>query len=648
MKEKASSPSAKTQAKMGGQVSSPRSSLPGLDHGTASLLGNHATGRLLHGSLGLIQPKLRDEGASLPEAAPAEPGSETTLQDARSSSALIVEEGVEAGTGQMTKTGFLGALRPEVCAAAEAGLAGTEHSSQGCPLIDFWFSYYERQSAERINRDLPRFAGDGPRPATAAELIPLIAARVRESVANWARTGEVTGVPPGIPLPGMGLPGLGLLGALGGALFKARDGGPAATESPVMLRARLGSGAPLDSGLRSRMESVFHQSFSHVRVHTDGVAAGLSDHLNAKAFTVGEHVAFGSREYRPGTPDGEALIAHELAHVVQQSAAVSSAAPARVSGPESGALEADADRAASGAVGSLWGWLPGVDARPGRSSGLRLQRCSGSQKTASTSPQQSASAAMATPGDCSGLSPQTWDAGLQAAQALSGEQRRDALVALAQRALCGTGFRLRVAGNSHPAQVHPDDYDPAPVVNFDVNMHAKTAWNSTRSLGRQAGYSFNRGSDKYAILGPQALKSGSPLFTRMYAEHELFHTERHLTREGIAANRSDADEELETWTHSFRDYFHQLTRTGTQWEPLIQYYEQATEPARRTALTQLVDYYNNPPVPPAQRIEVQAAFGRWLRRRLASSEHATKALVVALEGQLHLGSDSGAGGPSRK
>jgi hypothetical protein len=87
---------------------------------------------------------------------------------------------------------------------------------------------------------------------------------------------------------------------------------------------------------------------SGVRVHTDGSAAGLSDELDARAFTVGGHVAFGRDEYRPGTPAGDALLAHELAHVAQQAGG-----PVAEGATEE--VEADADRAAAHAVGTLWG-----------------------------------------------------------------------------------------------------------------------------------------------------------------------------------------------------------------------------------------------------------------------------------------------------
>jgi len=103
----------------------------------------------------------------------------------------------------------------------------------------------------------------------------------------------------------------------------------------------------------------------------------LSERLNARAFTVGQHVAFGPGEFRPGTIAGDALIAHELAHVVQQGGA-SAAAPLGKSAESSGPLEADADRSATAAVSSLWsqGATFGARVLPAIRSGLRLSRCS--------------------------------------------------------------------------------------------------------------------------------------------------------------------------------------------------------------------------------------------------------------------------------
>ena len=67
-----------------------------------------------------------------------------------------------------------------------------------------------------------------------------------------------------------------------------------------------------------RLEPLFGHNFSHVRLHTDGRAALAAGSVNARAFTVGRHVVFGSGQYRPETRDGRTLLVHELAHVVQQ------------------------------------------------------------------------------------------------------------------------------------------------------------------------------------------------------------------------------------------------------------------------------------------------------------------------------------------
>lgn len=66
------------------------------------------------------------------------------------------------------------------------------------------------------------------------------------------------------------------------------------------------------------MENSFGQSFQGVRVHTGGAADSVAREHHAEALTVGSNIAFGAGRYRPETPTGQHLIAHELAHVVQQ------------------------------------------------------------------------------------------------------------------------------------------------------------------------------------------------------------------------------------------------------------------------------------------------------------------------------------------
>jgi hypothetical protein len=172
--------------------------------------------------------------------------------------------------------------------------------------------------------------------------------------------------------------GAGLLSSFGGMFFKARSGGVHAA-NPAAVRGQLGRGQAMPGGLRSRMESAFGSDFSGVRLHTDSAGSQLSDQLGARAFTVGEHVAFGSGEFRPDTPQGEALIAHELAHVVQQGSGKSGATAAGQA--DHAALEENADGSAIGAVASLWGGTKVAlrniarNAVPRLKSGLQLQGC---------------------------------------------------------------------------------------------------------------------------------------------------------------------------------------------------------------------------------------------------------------------------------
>jgi hypothetical protein len=58
--------------------------------------------------------------------------------------------------------------------------------------------------------------------------------------------------------------------------------------------------------------------FSNVKIHTNKDAATSANELNARAYTKGEQIVFNEQEYNPHSTDGKKLLAHELAHVVQQ------------------------------------------------------------------------------------------------------------------------------------------------------------------------------------------------------------------------------------------------------------------------------------------------------------------------------------------
>ena len=99
-----------------------------------------------------------------------------------------------------------------------------------------------------------------------------------------------------------------------------------AIEAPAVVKDALRSpGEPLDRSTRALMEQRFGHDFSQVRVHTDARASDSADAVNARAYTVGHHVAFGPHEYAPRSVEGQRLLAHELTHVVQQGASAGAA-----------------------------------------------------------------------------------------------------------------------------------------------------------------------------------------------------------------------------------------------------------------------------------------------------------------------------------
>lgn len=101
-----------------------------------------------------------------------------------------------------------------------------------------------------------------------------------------------------------------------GGLFRAPAGGQSAGFGADLSDADLdGGGSPLPDSLIGSMEQSLGGSFSGVRVHTDAGADRASQQINARAFTRGQDIYFKSGSYAPETPEGQHLIAHELAHV---------------------------------------------------------------------------------------------------------------------------------------------------------------------------------------------------------------------------------------------------------------------------------------------------------------------------------------------
>ena len=338
----------------------------------------------------------------------------------------LVEDGAEGiGPGQATKSMWLSELRLAICDRADRELAGTPQSTEGCPFIGFWIGYFSGRAAAEISAAAVRYAPELAGVANARDAIAPIVDRVGEAVAVWVQTGQITGAPPGVAALGAGPFGGdgassgggggggavqrkgaggtggggggaagggsgpsalgGGAGATGGGFAGAPARGPGAgapsASNPTAILGRLGDGRPLDTGVRSRMEPLFGQDFSGVRVHDDHEAATLSTGLDARAFTVGQHIALGSDASQPGTLAGDALLAHELAHVIQQGGASRSGAPLRDGTPAYEAFEQDADTSAAGVVASLWGGAKAAVAAglagavPRLHAGLGVQRC---------------------------------------------------------------------------------------------------------------------------------------------------------------------------------------------------------------------------------------------------------------------------------
>jgi outer membrane protein OmpA-like peptidoglycan-associated protein len=75
----------------------------------------------------------------------------------------------------------------------------------------------------------------------------------------------------------------------------------------------------LEGSVRAPMETRFGAELSAVRIHADATAAESARTIGAAAYTIGRDIVFGAGRYQPHSGAGQQLLAHELAHVVQQS-----------------------------------------------------------------------------------------------------------------------------------------------------------------------------------------------------------------------------------------------------------------------------------------------------------------------------------------
>lgn len=269
---------------------------------------------------------------------------------------LIVSDRVAAGPGQLPKTEFLAQLRAEVVHTA-SDVLGPSWSVATCTDIPRIFARYASLEAGAIEQIVRRYARL-PSAVRAADYIAAVCTRAAAAIARWGAGEELSW-----ELGSSGLPlALQSRGAASGS---------AGIDPPIDLRA----GAPIDSATAARLSDALGDSFADVRIHTEEAAANKTRALGADAMAVGNHIAFAPGEYQPGTPAGDGLISHELAHVVQQRGNAPVMQQRSIAVETSSVHEEDADRVADAVVARLHRGDPErTPIRPALATGLAVQR----------------------------------------------------------------------------------------------------------------------------------------------------------------------------------------------------------------------------------------------------------------------------------
>jgi len=310
--------------------------------------GNSAVNRLLR----QVAPPALDSDEVLDE-----PVDEEAVAAGPPTPRLLPDGQERLADHQLNVGEFFAQLRPRVCALAEERLG---EMARGCPWVDYWIGNYRGRDPAEIEQIVARYAPAAGFAPTAQGMIEAIVARVGTGIESWQATGEVNAP----------------------VAFQREPGAVRHEAEATDVLGRLGAGRPLDPAVASRMGSALGGDFSGVVVHDDSASAATTRSLGARALAVGNHIAFAPNTYDPGTPVGDALIAHELAHVLQQGE------PALAREPTDEArLERDADAVAMSAMDVLHGGRPGArGTRTALRSGLRLQRCGRNPAPANATP----------------------------------------------------------------------------------------------------------------------------------------------------------------------------------------------------------------------------------------------------------------------
>lgn len=160
------------------------------------------------------------------------------------------------------------------------------------------------------------------------------------------------------------------------------DGGEESRTAPALVGEVVAAGGrPLDAQTRGFFEPRFGRDLGDVRIHTDGRADASARAVDALAYTVGRDVVFRRDAYAPETAQGKWLLAHELAHVLQQPQKPADyGSPAKLQvGAASDAAEVEADRAADMVMRGAG--APSMNARSEVSTLRRFPGCSSGQNS---------------------------------------------------------------------------------------------------------------------------------------------------------------------------------------------------------------------------------------------------------------------------
>src|SRR5262249_47581838 len=248
-----------------------------------------------------------------------------------------------------------------------------------------------------------------------------------------------------------------------------------------------------DAATRAFMEPRFGQDFSQVRVHADETAARSAASVQALGYTVGNHVVFGDGQYAPRNAAGQQLLAHELAHTVQQ-----------------GRGGARIDRQCDPAWAGL-DWSARVSNVRAMANGTPRDQCMTDMID----------------------------------EALTGNvimhESTNTRATLAAAIAHGDYTEMGTIADLH--------------VNFDRNLNAKTGnasqWGETRFITPTP-----NSIEIYIVLGPRALHPVGPQHTRMAFDHETSHATHFLIQFATGTpHAATAGEELAIHTEGFSLYF---------------------------------------------------------------------------------------------